>query len=46
MHKNSLFINLGTGIDGGKKVNGRNRHIAVNSQGLLLAVDKLKYSAE
>jgi transposase len=32
------FINLDTGIDGGKKVNGRKRHLAVDTLGLPLAV--------
>jgi transposase len=36
--KKVAFISLDTGIDGGKKVNGRKRHIAVDSQGLPLAI--------
>lgn len=36
--KKVSFINLDTGIDGGKKVNGRKRHIAVDSEGLPLAI--------
>ncbi len=32
------FISLDTGIDGGKKVNGRKRHLAVDTLGLPLAV--------
>lgn len=32
------FISLDTGIDGGKKVNGRKRHLAVDILGLPLAV--------
>jgi putative transposase len=36
--KKVAFISLDTGIDGGKKVNGRKRHIAVDSLGLPLAI--------
>lgn len=32
------LISLDTGIDGGKKINGRKRHIAVDSLGLPLAI--------
>ena len=32
------FINIETGIDGGKKVNGRKRHIAVDTLGLPIAI--------
>lgn len=32
------FTSLDTGVDGGKRVNGRKRHIAVDSQGLPLAI--------
>lgn len=32
------FIGLDTGVDGGKRVNGRKRHLAVDSQGLPLAI--------
>lgn len=36
--KKVSFISLETGIDGGKKVNGRKRHIAVDSLGLPIAI--------
>lgn len=36
--KKVSFMNLDTGIDGGKKVNGRKRHLAVDSLGLPLAI--------
>ena len=36
--KKVSFIHLETGIDGGKKVNGRKRHLAVDSLGLPVAV--------
>ena len=36
--KKSAFISLNTGFDGGKKVNGRKRHIAVDALGLPLAM--------
>jgi putative transposase len=36
--KKVSFIHMDTGIDGGKRVNGRKRHIAVDSQGLPLAI--------
>lgn len=32
------FINEDTGIDGGKKVNGRKRHLLVDTQGLPIAI--------
>lgn len=32
------FVHLDTGIDGGKLVNGRKRHLVVDSLGLLLAI--------
>lgn len=32
------FINQDTGIDGGKKVNGRKRHLLVDTQGLPIAI--------
>ena len=36
--KKVCFINLDTGVDGGKKINGRKRHIAVDSLGLPVAI--------
>lgn len=36
--KKVSFISMDTGIDGGKKVNGRKRHIAVDSLGLPIAI--------
>lgn len=36
--KMPAFINLDTGIDGNKKINGRKRHIAVDTLGLPLAI--------
>jgi len=36
--KKVSFINLESGIDGGKKVNGRKRHLAVDSLGLPIAI--------
>jgi putative transposase len=36
--KKVSFINLETGTDGGKKVNGRKRHLAVDSLGLPIAI--------
>ena len=36
--KKSSFISLDTGFDGGKKINGRKRHIAVDALGLPLAM--------
>lgn len=36
--KKVSFISLDSGIDGGKQVNGRKRHLAVDSQGLPLAL--------
>lgn len=36
--KASPFISIERGIDGNKKVNGRKRHIAVDSEGLPLAI--------
>ncbi len=32
------FIAIATGVDGGKKVNGRKRHLAVDKLGLPLAI--------
>lgn len=36
--KTVSFIHLDTGIDGGKRVNGRKRHIAVDTLGLPIAI--------
>lgn len=36
--KKSPFISLDTGIDGGKKINGRKRHLLVDTLGLPLAI--------
>jgi putative transposase len=36
--KKVSFIHLDTGIDGGKKVNGRKRHLAVDSLGLPIGI--------
>src|ERR1700753_2634742 len=36
--KKVSFIHLETGIDGGKKVNGRKRHLAVDGDGLPIAI--------
>ena len=36
--KKEAFIHLETGIDGGKKVNGRKRHLAVDADGLPIAI--------
>lgn len=36
--KKASFIDLDTGFDGGKKVNGRKRHLAVDTLGLPLAM--------
>ena len=36
--KKVSFVHLDTGIDGGKKVNGRKRHIAVDALGLPIAI--------
>ncbi|WP_414017945.1 transposase [Chitinophaga sancti] len=36
--KRSPFINIETGIDGGKHINGRKRHLAVDSLGLPIAI--------
>ena len=36
--KKVSFVHLDTGIDGGKKVNGRKRHLAVDSLGLPIAI--------
>ncbi|OMP75493.1 IS5 family transposase [[Flexibacter] sp. ATCC 35208] len=36
--KKSPFINIETGIDGGKHINGRKRHLAVDSLGLPIAI--------
>lgn len=36
--KKASFIHLDTGIDGGKKINGRKRHLAVDTLGLPLAL--------
>lgn len=36
--KKSPFVSLETGVDGGKKVNGRKRHLLVDSLGLPLAI--------
>jgi transposase len=36
--KKGAFVSINTGIDGGKLVNGRKRHIAVDSLGLPLAI--------
>lgn len=36
--KKGMLISIDTGIDGGKKINGRKRHIAVDALGLPLAL--------
>ena len=36
--KKSSFVSLETGIDGGKKINGRKRHLLVDTLGLPLAI--------
>jgi transposase len=36
--KKSAFVSIETGIDGGKNVNGRKRHLAVDSLGLPIAI--------
>lgn len=36
--KASPFTNLETGVDGGKKINGRKRHLITDTMGLILAV--------
>ncbi|WPV68253.1 IS5 family transposase [Chitinophaga sp. LS1] len=36
--KKSAFVNIETGIDGGKHINGRKRHLAVDSLGLPIAI--------
>ena len=36
--KKVSFIGLESGIDGGKKINGRKRHLAVDSLGLAIAI--------
>jgi transposase len=36
--KKSPFVSLDTGIDGGKKINGRKRHLLVDTLGLPLAI--------
>jgi hypothetical protein len=36
--KKSAFVSMETGIDGGKNINGRKRHLAVDSLGLPIAI--------
>ncbi|TWF33966.1 DDE family transposase [Chitinophaga polysaccharea] len=36
--KKSAFVSIETGIDGGKNINGRKRHFAVDSLGLPIAI--------
>ncbi|WPV70628.1 IS5 family transposase [Chitinophaga sp. LS1] len=36
--KKSAFVSIETGIDGGKHINGRKRHLAVDSLGLPIAI--------
>ncbi len=40
--KQGSFISLETGVDGGKRVNGRKRHLAVDTLGLPLALHVLQ----
>ncbi|OMP79383.1 hypothetical protein BW716_09820 [[Flexibacter] sp. ATCC 35208] len=41
--KKSAFVSIETGIDGGKHINGRKRHLAVDSLGLPIAIYIVMY---